>query len=964
MRRRTEKKLLNVVRFHRLGNLAFYPGSPDVADPSRHFFYFKTLLTDYSRGGFEIYRIKANRIGNAAKKALTNSPFGNTDTEKEISAIARLKQSLDIIDEGIRYEQSNELKYIEQRLNKLDQITKDSGSKTKDINLIDKNLKQLKVQIEKNLENKELSPNDGVDYRLLIDTINIALQGGENSKAIYNYEYERLNEDVTKRFLAARDEFATQVDNYTRSHGLKEKGEDIEYINKAMQKFDRMSTQVYLQSHTFDITKPKGSIQQILKKTMKGTKTIDVVMGEKITQYLNEIFSNEEQQQKIINIIKKNNLDVNGYAKAAKEIKPVIIGLITKFANENLSDIIKNNLNIESIVDDFQKEIDRTSTQEYQIQINGLYQNFAQYGNQLDFFKNEITDILENTQSAAGLYDALVKFNREVNKEIKKKKVSGLDADTRQVREMLGLNSKKSKHSELITFIENLRSFQKKIKKSKDPRKIQDLILPSNEEGKTITLSVIKNAKGEIEVQGLDKLGQTNVAATLNIKQTYSPKKLEDAISYFKRRASEELRDSLTEIIRKAADDNMRAQIYNQLGKKLQNIRISVGGPTRNEITGAIQQGLTDNTIWTGKLNVKNDVVSISIDVPTLFSFKLENSINGLTTDINNRTTELMERSTKEYGDAYVTFIHNNLKDINKNHEYTNYERLTKDFLKANQALEEKYANITAEFTKAEKQLNELIEQEKISKDDAEKIIEQQKAFLEELQNTIYVSSTMKTFNHYQNNIGFVGGSIGAGAAAQISNLNTLFKAAGAGLTNEQIDWLTFAVINNSPESVIELKNETLIETMLGSLAIFAMFDEGGAELIQLKERLQGSIQTMKIDPKIMHLYLLNGIYYPGSYVLATIRQTLLEMLDAINDVTENKNAIHNSIRISNSVNMGDLPNKRGKVIESESTLDTGAWGTMAETADKKASVHVVFLAGLLDVIKELRDAEKGIYLP
>ena len=946
--RRTQKSMLDAVNFYTLGNLLFYPNDPNVVMPSQRFFYFKNLLTDYRKNGSEEYRIKANQIGKAAVSALTDSPFGSNEQEKNSRSIQRLRDALNIIEKGIEYEQANEKQYIQQRLNKLKSITKLSNSKTEDLREIEQNLQILNNQ------------KQGIDYKVLIDTINIAMQGKKNSQAIYDYEYNRLTNEVMPNFLKARDEFADQIKRYANSRHMDEE-EEAKQFEKSFNKFDRIATQTYLRNHTYNIERPKGIIQRILKSAMKGTKTIDVVMGEKITEFLNKIFSDPQRQEEMLNIIVKNKLTVNGFSNSAREIKPKIIALIVQYLNNNVSEILNNNLDVEGIVNDFANEIERNGTQEYQIQIKGLYKNFAQYGHQLDFFKEGIDAILEKEQGARGLYDALVNFRKQVNKEIKENKVAGLDEETKYVRKALGLQSNKGKYNQLITLIKSLEKFSREIKKAKDPTKIPDLVLTGVNE-QSITLSV-KEKNGVISVEGLEGLINTNAMAELNIKKNFNPKTLSSAISSIKRRVSEDLRDALTDIIRKEQNTSMREQIVSQLESKLQNIKISVGGPVESEIKGAIQQNLTDNTVWTGKLNVKNDVISINIDIPNFLNFKFENGINTMSSKIEEKVSTLMQNTAKRYGEEYTNIIQQNMSHINKDRAYTDYERLTKEFFAATKKWRDSYTKITEEFNEARKEIENLIQKEGHNKKELQTLLSQQEDFLEDLQNTIYVSSTMKTFNAYQNHIGFVGGSIGSSASAQISNLNFLFSQAGMGLSQEELDWLTFAVINNSPESVVGLKNESFIESMLGSLAVFAMFDEGGAELQILRDKVKGLTEEM-ITPKIMHLYLLNGIYYPGSYVLETIRQTLIDMLDILDIENAERNFSQSGIRITNTINIGDLPNLKSR-DRGDKTLDRKAWQTMSNTADnKKVTVHVTFLAGLMDVIQQLRAKEGQIVIP
>jgi len=68
-----------------------------------------------------------------------------------------------------------------------------------------------------------------------------------------------------------------------------------------------------------------------------------------------------------------------------------------------------------------------------------------------------------------------------------------------------------------------------------------------------------------------------------------------------------------------------------------------------------------------------------------------------------------------------------------------------------------------------------------------------------------------------------------------------------------------------------------LIESYLGSLAAFALFDEGAVEthiIDNFKEDIVKAIKNNKAQ-KIVHLYLVDGIYIKGSTVLKRTLNTI-----------------------------------------------------------------------------------------
>jgi len=87
------------------GNLLFYPGG-DIAQ--QRFFFFKTLLSDYSKVQCEPYRSAyisaANQIGNQAVSVLSQSPFIDSQNLEETKFFQDMTQAIQILETGIIYE--------------------------------------------------------------------------------------------------------------------------------------------------------------------------------------------------------------------------------------------------------------------------------------------------------------------------------------------------------------------------------------------------------------------------------------------------------------------------------------------------------------------------------------------------------------------------------------------------------------------------------------------------------------------------------------------------------------------------------------------------------------------------------------------------------------------------------------------------------------------------------------------
>jgi hypothetical protein len=151
------------------------------------------------------------------------------------------------------------------------------------------------------------------------------------------------------------------------------------------------------------------------------------------------------------------------------------------------------------------------------------------------------------------------------------------------------------------------------------------------------------------------------------------------------------------------------------------------------------------------------------------------------------------------------------------------------------------------------------------------------KAYLDTLKNAFYVSTTVKSANDYMNNIGFKGGTLGSTLDAQLARIQDIFTSAGMAIDLEDLAWIKSAVLNCFPGSVVGEKNKNLLENYLGSLVAFALFDEGGVEatiIEQFKENILKAIKGGDAQ-KIIHLYVVDGVYVKGSTVLQRTLNTI-----------------------------------------------------------------------------------------
>ncbi len=937
-RKRNQSSLLgNFKEFAKMGNLMFY--SSNGVDASDRFFFFKTLLTDYAKNNNPEYTKKANEIGNAAVSALSNSPLGQLNNE-DSRVVQLLEQALKILQAGIKYERANENKYIQEKLKKISQVFNNSPLETT----------AEVVTIKTLLANLE----EGFDYTSFINLLNILMQGLDNTKAIYKFEKEHI-EEVNKKYLQAKDNYFRQLDGLDKRN-LMSFNESNARTGLRSERFDRSAEKDYLLHHTYNVEKTRTNIAAMLKKAMEGTETIDTILARKLTEQLKAIYDDKTLKSQIWEILQKNKAIVNGYDTSAAQIRTTIMVMIEKYMNDNMSTFLTEEIDYGTIADRLEEYFNNNSEESFELNIRGIYDNFGFYGKRLEFFKKQSDLSTDLEQSSEGLYDALVKFRQEVNG--KKKKVSELTDKQKYTRNMVfNLQQENGTWNTLIRFMNQLEREAKKFEKINSEFKTAELTfkdIGAKKDDKPIKI-VITEKDGKLTISG-DNFENSELWKTLGFK-SFNPANLKNAIATLKGRMSSLIKKQLNVAFTTAMLSGKEKQARNAVKQALQNLQISIGGPTFNETRQLIAENLDAEAFWSGKLNIKADTITIVAP-----EFKPDIDINFSNSELQNISDELVSQINQErqkYQKEYMDAIEEDMQQISQSRKFTDYEQLTQNFFKANEVRNQKIQAILKEIPLLDSELESLSD---LTEEQSKELLSNypaQYALLNELENTLYISSTDKTFKHYQNNIGFVGGSIGADIAAQIDNLNILFSKAGMPLTSSEINWLIFAAINNSSLSVVGHQNEDLISTLLGSLAMFALFDEGGAELEILNHSINDSLANISATG-IMHLYFVNGTYYPGSFVLQQALDNINLIFEEIKGEVENKSNVSRGVKITNTVSFKDIPNNPHPT----GAFNEHPWESVSKTAIGKTNIKVIFLAGLLSVIDGLMNQLSEIEFP
>lgn len=168
-----------------------------------------------------------------------------------------------------------------------------------------------------------------------------------------------------------------------------------------------------------------------------------------------------------------------------------------------------------------------------------------------------------------------------------------------------------------------------------------------------------------------------------------------------------------------------------------------------------------------------------------------------------------------------------------------------------NTKTQSEFSKVNTEISKSYQALENSLEE--ISKE----LGELQQAFI--IHNNVkdYYSTATSDFR------GFSGGTYGG-----LSLLDSLSALSSAGFSMADIDWLRVCLVNTASES-IGASNKSALERYFSLFATMLLFDDGATIAQEAAKNLSFS------SLNVLHLFPVNGIYVPASYVMKTVANSL-----------------------------------------------------------------------------------------
>lgn len=936
-------------RFATYRNLLYYPNAPE------RLFFFGSLNVDNEKitgTGDEHYRALARQIYGKGMQYLTSNALTNPEgllTRGSKNYMEKIDTIKTYLETAIQTERENELLYFSNIINEIKR--KFQG-------------KEMPQAINE-LINFFASINDSTDfdYEEYILYINKLLQDMENDKnteSLITYERKRLQEveyatydaDIAVAFKKNENlALLNKKDRYILQWQARQ-GLNAKYLSTSR-----------ISSSKKDLSDLDKQINAIMDRIHPPAAT---VIAKFVSKILPEIFSSSEVRTEILNVIAKRGLTPE---KRLDLVKNVIITHLIKWSSDHIVELLqetKDTLPIARIESDMITDLQKNQML-YNFQIDNLPENLGRTKG-LNFFNT--TNSSATFKRGKGLYESVKKFLLDLQ-TIDKKQITD---EQKMIIRTLGIG-KNDKNSQLLNKITRLQKMQtyilKEFKQLKD--KTQPLIIKLNQLEKIIS-SKKKQSNNSTTIQLTVKNGRVFFDGSEGSKQLI--KLLKDN-GYFKSRtiASQTLDSFLSSLQRQASTTfkNILDQQVVKRGEKellkifeehLNKIEVNIRGSMIDELIAGLQLVQKSNgeleLYFGGSQNNKDDFITITVDpgIKELTQALTLQCDNIFKKSLVKPMQELYNQKEKFTKTFQRQFVEDMQKLKVKSSGYHDYQAKAEKFFDQYDIYMDNMNKAYANFQKAikkTKKIRELLDkaQDQRTKEQQEivRIIEEIK---EKISNTIYRSDTMKTYTEYQNKIGFLGGSIGTNLHEQLDSINQLFTKMGIGLNPNEITLLESLIINTSYYSIIGKKYKGVIERYLSSIAAFALFDEGGAEIKLLQDQINDKVD--KTSPKILHLYRLNSIYFPGSYIL---QQTLKGVLELGKVMTINTHGAR--ITINNPVDYSIIPNRPWSMGQK---IDTEPWQKVSKYAQDNVQLQITFLAGMIQILTNLESRMQNIVLP
>ena len=222
---------------------------------------------------------------------------------------------------------------------------------------------------------------------------------------------------------------------------------------------------------------------------------------------------------------------------------------------------------------------------------------------------------------------------------------------------------------------------------------------------------------------------------------------------------------------------------------------------------------------------------------------------------------------------------------------------------------------------------------------------ESESELMEEMYRYIHVHGTVKGYASIGSTTdAFEGAAFGEDISSQVEIITAMVDAGGISIADK--DWLLFALLNCG-KGMIGSENKRSLEDYLSAFVGLLMFNGSSTFFKDAVDFMTGKYQENSAFG--IHLYTLNNVYIPNSYILNETYRYLAKMYG---ELEQNAGKTNQGIRLT----LDTYNPKKTSGFEPEELLFPKAerWVEESQNALKKNKLTITFMGGFLDLLNSL----------
>lgn len=247
-------------------------------------------------------------------------------------------------------------------------------------------------------------------------------------------------------------------------------------------------------------------------------------------------------------------------------------------------------------------------------------------------------------------------------------------------------------------------------------------------------------------------------------------------------------------------------------------------------------------------------------------------------------------------------------------------------------------------------ELNKAREEQKLILEEANKEIQEISNGIQDILSHINIHTSVKGYKSISAGRSvFEGAAFGSNIIEQATILDDLFEAGGIATFDR--DWLIYALINCG-QGMIGQNNKHQLEDYLSMVAGLLMFNDAYLISQDVRKFIENTYTDTSVED--IHLYVLNNVYIPNSYILEqTYRAMLHSFIDLEGYFYE---GLNNGINLT--LKTYDTGYKKTFTRDSLDFNQGGvAWKEETKLAVEQTKLTMTFLAGFLDILEQISQA-------